>query len=833
MRPARRHPVAVACGALWAGLGAGAAPAVWAQSSPAGPGLTCQAGGAPAGLRASTELAPPARGEASRSLPIVLRAQSIEGQPDLRMQAEGDVEFRRGGLTIRADRLSYDTPQDLARATGGVTVRRDGATYTGPELQLRVQRFEGFFLNPEFDFPRLGAGGQASRLDFVDPSRAVAHEALYTSCPRAKGSPTPPAWVLQASRVRLDFEANEGVAEGAVLRFMGVPLLGAPVLSFPLTDERKSGWLPPTINLDNRSGLDVSVPYYWNIAPNRDATLTPRVLSRRGVGGSAEFRYLEPAYGGQVTVEGLPADRVAQRDRGALSWRHSGLLALGTAPGPLTLRYGAEVDRVSDNDWWRDFPDAGRSLTARLLPQKLFLEHDWQASGLTGQSYARVQRWQVLQAPASAGASGGITVPYERSPQLGAVVQNTRGALLWQAELEFNRFTLPSRPAGDLRSEGERVHGLARVAWPMRQPGWWLQPQLALNAASYRTDAPMSDGRRSASRVIPTFSLDTGLELERETQLFGRTLRQTLEPRLHYVNTPFRAQASLPNFDAAPRDFNFSSIFADNSFVGLDRVSDSHQVAAGVTSRLLDQASGAEALRLGLVQRYRIRTQRITPDNLPLSDRFSDLLLVGGTSIVPNWSFDAALQYSSEAARLQRSVLSARYFPGEFRTISATHRLTRGASEQLELGWQWPIGGRVPVAARAAGPAAPSGAAAGAAESAVQASRALLASPAAASGGCGGAWYTVGRINYSVQEKRVTDSVIGLEYDAGCWIGRVVAERLSTGRSEATTRLMLQIEFVGLSRLGSNPLKVLKDNIPGYRLLRDEAPERPAASSYD
>jgi LPS-assembly protein len=146
------------------------------------------------------------------------------------------------------------------------------------------------------------------------------------------------------------------------------------------------------------------------------------------------------------------------------------------------------------------------------------------------------------------------------------------------------------------------------------------------------------------------------------------------------------------------------------------------------------------------------------------------------------------VQYNPDLQRSVRTIASARWSPGPYRTIGTTYRFSRGLAEQLELGWQWPVYGKARDAA----------------------------------GGCGGALYSVGRVSYSLKDSRIIDSVLGAEYDAGCWIGRLVAERLSTGRSEATTRLMLQLELVGLSRLGSNPLQVLKDNIPGYRLLRED-----------
>lgn len=792
------HPtLALAVAALATAAPAGAAPD---GSAPAAPSA---ASAPPVGppLEASTRLAPPPRGDAARRLPIVLQARTISGQPGLHAVAEGDVEFRRGGLVIRADRLAYDSVRDTASATGAVSIARQGAVYRGPALEIAVQRFEGFFLEPSFDLTELGAGGRADRIDFLGPGRSRATKAFYTSCPRVDpgAAGDEPDWVLKTDRVTLDLDANEGLAEGAQLRFLGVPILALPALSFPINDARKTGWLPPSINIDNRSGLVVSVPWYWNIAPNRDATLAPRIITRRGLGLDSEFRYLEPRLEGLVRVDALPRDQVARRSRGSLHWLHQG----EPAPG---WRLEAEIARVSDDAWWKDFPEAGNSFTPRLLAGSAGVERRYElpaASWTDGgefRAYARALTWQVLQDPESF-----ITAPYERRPQLGLALRTrVAGGLELALETEFNRFTLPDDQARALnRPTGDRWHALGSLARPMRGEGWFAVPRLSLNAAAYANTARLASGLVDARRAIPTVSLDLGLELERSTVFFGRELRQTLEPRLLFVNTPFKPQRQLPNYDSAGKDFNIVSLFTDNAFSGVDRVSDARQLTVGFTSRLVDAASGAEALRLGLVQRVLLRPQRVapqadgSPDGPTLEQRVSDALLVGSTSVLPGWTLDAAMQYSPDIRRSVRSILGARYSPGPYRTVGATYRLARGLSEQLEVGWQWPVWG----------------ATSGSGQPAARGS---------AGGGCQGAWYSVGRFNYSLQDRRLTDSVLGFEYDAGCWIARVVGEQLSTGRSQATTRILVQLELVGLSRLGSNPLKVLRDNIPGYRLLRDD-----------
>jgi LPS-assembly protein len=599
------------------------------------------------------------------------------------------------------------------------------------------------------------------------------------------------------------------VAEGAVLRFQGVPILALPSLSFPLSDARRSGWLPPSFETDNRSGIELAMPYYWNIAPNRDATLTPRVITRRGIGLNSEFRYLEPGMRGTLALDWLPNDRVAGRSREAVQWTHESQFDGG-------VRATIDGVRVSDDDWWKDFPSASRGLTSRLLALRLGLEKPFDVTGGQGLVYARALRWQALQ-----GSDTAVVAPYERSPQVGVRLGgHVDGGWVYTLESEFNRFTLPAGEQAQAgRVGGERWHLLAGLARPFREPGWFVVPRMSLNAATYSDTGllPTSSARRT--RYIPTLSVDAGLELERETEAFGRALRQTLEPRLLYVQTPYREQSQLRNYDAAAKDFNFSSIYTDNQFSGIDRVSDAHQLTAGFTTRFVDANTGAEALRLGLVQRYLFRSQRVTaqddgtPDGLPTDKRLSDALLLGSTSVLRGWTLDAALQYSPDIQRSVRSIIGVRYSPGPFRTVSTTYRFARGLSEQMEVGWQWPIWSSQPASARAG-----------------------ISNDG---GSCAGTWYAVGRVNYSLKDSRVTDSVLGTEYDAGCWIARVVAERLSTGRSEATTRIMLQLELVGLSRIGSNPLKVLKDNIPGYRLLRDERrsgsafDDRQTASSYD
>lgn len=731
---------------------------------------------------------------------LAISAGKIIAQTEQQAEAEGAVELRYGEVLLNADRLNYRVVDDFARAEGNVRINHNGNIFTGPLLQLYVNRFEGEFLTPSFFLAATGGAGKAQVVRFQDSEHLSATAGTYSSCPVVDDQE--PAWQISAKELRLDLAANEGQAEGAVLRFLGVPLLAAPALSFPISSARKSGWLPPNIFLDNRSGFEFGVPYYWNIAPQRDATVTPFVMTKRGAGVDSEFRYLEPGHAGRVNVDLLPNDRVFGRSRWGLKLENDGRLG--------DWRYKLDSERVSDDDYWKDMSRRVDSQTLRLLSSDFRMSRQRELSWGFIDTYARIQHWQTLQ---GSDALAKFDSPYQRSPQVGvrvttaadeAVLDSFRpwgrkARLEGGLELEYNRFTLPGSALPGQARGGERVHALGHVSAPLGGEAWWFIPRLSVNAASYSMEQPLDDGRRRLSRVIPTLSVDHGWVFERDTKLFGRPMRQSLEPRVLYVNTPYRDQGLMPLFDAAPKDFNFDSIYTDNQFSGVDRVSDLHAVSVGATSRWVSTSQGEELLRVGVVQRFLLRDQRITPDGQPVTQRFSDLLLAAAAHLDERWWAESTLEFNPESNRSVRSVVRARYSPGTFKTVSVAYRLARGQSEQVEFAWQWPLYGQ-PVMQRGAN-----------------------------SKSCGGAWYSAGRVQYSLRDKRLTDSVAGFEYDAGCWLLRFGLERLSTGRAETNTRFMLQLELVGLSQLGSNALKVLKDNVPGYRRLSSD---RSASSDF-
>ena len=687
-----------------------------------------QAADAPLLLKTSPLLQETIAPEVRSSLPSFVSGQHITGRPDLETVVEGNAMLRRGDMVIKADRLEYNQPTDLAKARGHVLINRAGNVYEGPLLELRVDAFEGFFNEPTYHFLRNEAHGQADRVDFLDEQRAVIHNATFTTCRRLPGPSWMPDWILKASTISLDNEEDVGTATGALLSFKGLPLLPVPYISFPLSDKRKSGVLPPTIGLDNVNGSEVSVPYYWNIAPNRDATITPTLMSKRGVNLGTEFRYLEDNYSGNARLDWMPSDLLRESNRWGLNLSHQAQIAGAWTNDGAALNLS--LNRVSDDNYWRDFTRSSGSLTQRLLANDATLS--WNQGAWANR--VRTLKWQTLQ-----DVTAPIIPPYDRLPQLStSYSRDNLTGLNYAVNADYTRFQ--SDPTRTLQANGQRSFALLQASYPMTTGGGFLTPKVQLHASQYQFETALANGDTSANRVVPTFSLDSGLVFERDTRMFGRNLRQTLEPRAFYVNTPYRDQSLLPNYDSGANDFNLATIYTENAFVGNDRISDSNLLTLGVTSRFLDPATGAEAARLGVAQRLRFQDQNVTlPGDLPAQDRVSDLLLGGSINWDPRWSFDGTVQFNPTTEQSVRTTLGARYNPGPYRTRTAAYRYQRDSSEQVDFGWQWPLndlwGDKGQTLASGQGQGK-------------------------------GRWYSVGRLNYSVNERKLVNALLGFEYDA-------------------------------------------------------------------
>jgi len=743
--------------------------------------------------------------------PIFIQADSLDAQTNGETQLDGNVTFRRLDTLVKAEHVTYSSETEQLHAKENVLLNKAGNIFRGTLLDLQVESFEGVFIATDFKLSKNKAYGRAQKVQFLDDKRAIIHQATYTTCKADAGanwaSNWNPPWILKADTLMLNTQTNEGQAQGARLvmnDFASVPL---PPVSFPLTNDRKSGFLPPTIGVDNISGIQYSQPYYWNIAPNRDATITPTYWSKRGTDIGSEFRYLEGDKGserGQIYYDYMGNDPLRESNRWGLSQQHLGSTNFADSQMGL-LNYSFNINRVSDNYYWQDFPRAPGLLSQQLLPTDL--SAIWSTQNTT--TFVRSLKWQTLQNTATQ-----VTPPYDRLPQINSKLgfYDMRGLNVSvegdYTEFKSDRTYACAQASTDCQPNAKRVYGLSQFDYPMRGEYGYLTPKFMLHSRSYEFETPTRQGLMAANVSVPTFSLDGVLNFQRSIDLFGNAWTQTLEPRTYFVYTPFRDQNSLPVYDSSTYDFNFASIFTENAFSGNDRISDTKMVTLGGISRLIDEQSGFEAARIGIAQRIQLRNQDIyLPTNpVPSTGRLSDFLLGGSLNLNERWKVDSAYEYNPQTSRSDLSSGNIRYNPSDYRLVSVGYRFDRllGA-DMIDTGWQWPINDLWGDRGKNLGPGRGLGE---------------------------DRWYTVGRINYNKDTSQIGDAIIGLEYDAGCWLGRLVIERLQITSSTTNQRIMIQVEFDGISRVGSNPLSALKQNIPRYQNLRDPLADPSRYANY-
>ena len=744
-------------------------------------------------LRLQNDLLDPSRKARQGALSFA-RADRIQGTTDTDVVLEGDAELRRaGGDVFTADWMRYVQVDDELFAHGAVRIVRDGNVYTGPELRLKLDDYSGYFVQPAYTLTgrrnqraaletqvatsaidplysyrnpvasnRAGFPGRgtADRATFIDRDHIELDNPLYTTC-RADGQD----WYIKAESMTLDQTTQTGEARNARIVFKGVPILASPYLSFPLDDSRKSGFLPPTLSFTSHNGFEYLQPYYLNLAPNYDLTLYPKVISARGLQLGGDVRYLSSIYNGDLRAEGVANDRLADgRGRYALSTVNN--YSNGNWSGY------ANLNKVSDENYFVDYSRTIALSSQRILPRDAAVTYTQQYWFAT----AHVLRYQTLQDPASP-----ITPPYEKSPQLllhGARL-DVLGGFDFNVDIDATRFVHPTLASGD------RYVFNPSVAYPIVQPGWFVTPKLSYNATHYSVADQPAGVQHEFNRTLPTGSVDAGMVFERDTSLFGRALRQTLEPRLFYVRTPYRNQDNLPNYDSGITDFNFSQLFSENQFGGYDRIADANQLTAAVSTRFINNDDGAEIFRASLGQRYYLSPQRVTlPGQLPVDSKRSDVLAEISGEVSRAFSVDAGVQYSPVIRGVIRSNIGVSWRPEPTKVLNAEYRYLQGDLEQVDFSAQWPLFGNL---------------------------------------------YGVGRVNYSVRDRKPIETLAGFEYGGCCWVVRVVGSRYVTGAQTATSTLFLQLELNGLARLGSNPLESLKRNVPGYQLVN---PPPAAGSPY-
>ncbi|MEX0731017.1 MAG: LPS-assembly protein LptD [Aquisalimonadaceae bacterium] len=677
----------------------------------------------------------------------------------------GTVELERADQQMRADEMHYDQTNERVDASGRIRYSQTGLLLGGSRGYMELGRDRGELEAAEYLLPDFLAQGTASHVRLENGSRVYLTDATYSTC-----EPGDELWNLRVSRMRLDQESGIGEAWHARMNILGVPVAYVPYVNFPIDDRRKSGLLPPTLGQSTRSGTDMSIPYYWNIAPNYDATIIPRFLSQRGFMLESEFRYLLPSQSGELRTAWLPNDSEADEDRWSVAWDHRATFSRNVR-GDLTL------NRVSDDDYFRDFGNTlSQSSRTHLATQARVRYNTPDIS-----STLRAQTFQTLNPDITPGNR-----PYQRLPQTTfryTPAGTDLGPLQVEPGLDAEAVRF-DHPEPGLRTTGVRLDMTPRLSLPIRRQAGYIQPSMAMRLTNYALDrAGTQTGEdESLTRTTPIASLDTGLYFDRFFTAFDRPLWQTLEPRLFYLYIPRRNQDDIPVFDTGRADPSLYQLFSENRFLGADRVGDANQATLGITSRFLDRATGTEYFRAAIGQTYYFADREVTlrPGEAPESRNRSDIIGELRATLPAGLLASTELHWDPDARQSNLGGARLSWQPDVASIVTAGYRLRRingeREIEQGDFAAVWPLGKR---------------------------------------------WHAFGGWRYALNEERTLESFGGLEYRDCCWAVRLINRYYREDRLEEAERsIMLQFEFRGLGNFGDDIGSFLEETVFGYQGTR-------------
>jgi LPS-assembly protein len=585
----------------------------------------------------------------------------VEGERGRELSVfEGNVVAERDGKRLLAEQARYDTAADAVTATGQVELQTESITLQGREARLDFAADTGELDDAHYYAPGAHARGTAERMRFVGNDWTGLDDATYTTCPEGSDS-----WSLGANRIELDQATNTGEAYHVTLRLGGVPALYLPYLNFPLKG-RKSGFLAPSYGRSERNGTNIELPWYWNIAPNRDATFTPRVISKRGSMLMSEYRQITRDSSSLVVLDYLPDDDLYGDDRSYTVVRHSQRLA---------PRWNMLLDynEVSDDDYLNDIDGSLAGASATHLERRFDLAYQAPAWRFLGS----VQDFQPLIPGAE---------PYQLRPQLLATGAGALGPLRYDFRTEYAQFDHDVR-----QPTGQRVDVYPGISAPLEGDYWFFTPRLAAHHTRYRLDGAAGDDE--PARSLPLASLDTGLFFERELRIAGEPLLQTLEPRLYYLYVPHRDQDDLPVFDTTPTTFSFAQLFRENRYTGPDRVGDANQLTAALTTRFLGEDSGRELLRASVGQTFYFKDRRVSlPRETFAEHDYSDMAAELAAYPIDALEISANTRWNPRVSETEESAARIRYSPDRLHVIDAAYRVREGGdAKNRDLMLLWPI----------------------------------------------------------------------------------------------------------------------------------------------
>jgi LPS-assembly protein len=664
----------------------------------------------------------------------------------------GRVLVQRNEQILSTPHLIYDRNQEIFEADKNFTLWDKEFTIQGSQIQLRPTEEQGEMSNAEYWFLNQRARGFADQLIKKSQDLVQLEQASYTTC-----DPNSEVWRLEANHLTLDQANSEGVAHHVLIRLLNMPVFYFPYLSFPIGDQRKSGFLVPNIGSSDETGIEFSVPYYFNLAPHYDATLTPRVMSRRGIQLRSEFRYLTQSSNGDIKFEYIPHDQAFKDERASFAFKHW---------GALSKRWISNIDinYVSDQ---RYFEELGNDISVASITH-LERRGDLYYIGNGWLGLGRLQTFQTLD-------PNPLAHPYQRLPQLlfKTYLPERNRRFNLDAQLEWVHFDrdieIENAPTGNRLD----IHPL--FSFPWRTPGTFVVPKLAFRYTRYDLDNVAAGADTAHNRFLWTFSTDSGLFFERDITLFENNLVQTLEPRFYYRYRPYKDQNDIPIFDTAEYDLSFLQFFRDNRFSGPDRIDDGHQATLGLTSRFFGNTTGIEHFRASLGQIFYFRDRQVTMPYQPTDeDSSSSIILELATQIAQNWRGSSTFRWNPHENDTEQSVVRVRYHPEPEKIFNVSYRLRNQTLEQTDFSFHWSLGYR---------------------------------------------WNLLGRWNYSLPDGKTLETFTGVEYSSCCWAIRGITRRYlnSIDGSSYLNGFFLQFQMKGLGTVGQKADSFLEQRIPGYK----------------
>ncbi|MEN8107280.1 MAG: LPS assembly protein LptD [Pseudomonadota bacterium] len=677
-----------------------------------------------------------------------MSADSAETRDDIYI-LEGNAVVSRGEQQLSGDTLMFNREEGWVDARGNIHYVSPDLEFHGDHGRVYPDTVKGKLYGIDYTLPQQHGRGRAETVHIDDRQHQRLEQASYTTCPPGNND-----WRLSADEVTFDHTDGTGVAEHATFSVHDVPVLYLPWITFPINDRRKSGFLIPRFGHSQESGYETSVPYYLNLAPNYDATLTPRIMSKRGLMLGGEFRYLTGINNGQISGEYLPSDNeFDDQNRSLVAMKHRG--------HPLR-RMDTRIDasRVSDKEYFTDLGDNLVSSSKTHLRQQA--EAAWHGHGWTLDG--RALNFQTVD-PTIASDDR----PYKLLPRVRFTADPRQK---WHG-LRFGLDSELSKFDRDSSITGTRIDLQPRITLPLRSTAWFLQPSAGVRYTRYRLDNTDPGEEDNPDRTTPVFSVDSGTFFDRNFQWGKADLLQTLEPRLFYLNVPNKGQDDIPVFDTGDYDFNFWQLFTENRFTGPDRMGDANQLAVALTTRVLDPASGRQQLRASLGNLFYFRDRKVTlPGEVMETDNSSDIIGEVHMAFGRHWNAGTEILWNPGETHTSRYDALLQYKVNDRQLLNLSYRYRRDILKQTDVSFLWPLGD---------------------------------------------AWHLVGRWNYSLDDDETLEAVAGIGYESCCWNVQFIGRSFVNDEDgDRNTAMFLQVELKGLTSLGSQVDSVLERGILGY-----------------